>query len=151
MLEESFKISLNLSPFPPRFSIGIWNATDQVLRLWPDTYPDGYDAPILQARDNATRANWVISRKRIDWTVTRGSPHEIGPGEALNLSYDLSDGSWNVPADVRLASEGLWLRAILVYPKSEISARFGVFSGALATQWYLVQERNRNGGKGVAV
>jgi len=142
MMPEILQATLGLviPKFPPRFAIGFKNLTENRVRIWPDTFPDGYDAPMLQLSRGATGPNWVIVRKGVDWTVTKGNPHEIGPGQTLKLNYDLSDGSWVLPARVNLVSKPLWIRAILVYRKCSISERFNIFSGALATTWCSVPQ-----------
>jgi hypothetical protein len=128
----------------PILSIQIINSGDAELRIWYDSYSDGYEAPIFQIREWGTAKDHFVSRRGVDWTVNIGRYHTARPGQAIELRYDLSDGSWVLPPNLSVTNKDFSVRSILVYPRSSHSDELGVFAGALASEWQAHKQRPQN-------
>lgn len=137
-------MNLELTVNSDRLNVIIVNSSDtHKLRLWEWHTSWGWFSLAFQLRGDSDQ-QVEIKRKSRDWTKNGPVYYTLKPQERQEISIDLHDGWWEVDKEktvdsalTNLRNQVVWLRARLQIEPTPESDKFGVFTGAVYSDWAI--------------
>jgi hypothetical protein len=130
------KLLMNHHNFPTNVIVVVTNDAQREVRIWREENSWGWSSFYFTVRKHGSGKTLKIDRKHITtWTKNIPSYWSLPKGSGQVFSFNVLDGTWNIPEGVNLREAIHDVQATLHISPSVEAEKRKIFVGRITTAW----------------